>query len=479
MKRLGLVFLLLFFCNFARSEEDLVIGARPQRPPLTADDLNRFKVRLSDRDPEKITKAAEDLARSGDPAALQLLTTLYDNSDAQRRLIAVRAMEQLNVAGQDEVLLKISVGDPFIAIRMAAASALGRSPRAEKNIEQLARVVDGTPANPTTPPLFLHRAVQALARIGGAGPSGRLAGWLTHASPDVSSAAADGLGSIGETAQTSALVKALTSNDPELKPAAADALERISGERYRFDLVRWSEWLKTKEVKKTPPASTASSDSTYDGVELPSLLFTDIVVVFDTTGSMTKIWPQLCNAIDGVLEQMIKQSGSLRMGLVLYRADAPEMSMRYTIKPLALTRNHKLIRDQMDDATFGGGSGGVHLGLDYALKAMPWRAHARKIVILIGDTSPLPAGVQACAQSIREAWEMDRILTTTLYVRSLHGDEHRQTYRLLASSGAGRFFEYNKAESHLVELMTEKVDVKQLDRPEETARKWFLPREKK
>lgn len=477
MKRMGLLFL-LFFCNFAHSEDELVIAPRSQRPPLTADDLTKFRARLAERDLAKVEKAVDELARSGDASALPLLASFYDGSDAQRRLLAVRAIDQLGVAGQDELLLRISVGDPFIAIRMAAASALGRSPRAEKNVEQLARVVDGSPANPTTPPLYQHRAVQALARIGGAAPSGRWAGWLSNPSPEVASAAADGLGSIGDTAHSDALIRALASNDAELKPAAADALERISGERFRFDLVRWSDWLKTKEIKKAPPAPV-SSDSSYDGVELPNALFTDIVVVFDTTGSMTHIWPQLCNAIDAVLEEMIKQSGSLRMGLVLYRADSPEMSMKYTIKPLTLTRNHKRIREQMDDATFGGGSGGVHLGLDYALKAMPWRAHARKIVILIGDTSPLPAGVQACAQSIREAWEMDRILTTTLYVRTLHGDEHRQTYRLLASSGAGRFFEYNKAESHIVELSSEKVDVKQVERPEEIARKWFLPREKK
>jgi len=475
MKRLGLPFLLLI-CHFAWSEEELVIAPRPQRPSLTADDLARYKKRLVDRDLTKVAKAAEELTKTGDPNALQLFATMYDDGDAQRRLLAVRSMDKLNVPGQDEIFLRITVGDPFIAVRMNAADALARSPRALKNIDQLVSVVDAKPGAANNSPVFMHRAVQSLARIGGPVAGARLAGWLTHPSPEVASAAADGLGTIGDTAHSDALFKALTTFDAELKPAAADALERISGEKFRFDLVKWTEWLKHKEVKKAPLVVTSGGDG-YD--DLPGPNYTDIVIVFDTTGSMTHIWPQLCNAIDAVLAQMIRQSSSLRMGLVLYRADAPELSMKYTIKPLTLTRDLKRIRDQMDDATFGGGSGGVHLGLDYALKAMPWRAHARKVVILIGDTSPMIAGVQACAQSIREAWEMDHILTTTLYVRSLHGDEHRQTYRLLAHSGAGRFFEYNKAESHLVELSAEKIDVKNVERPEETARKWFLPRDRK
>lgn len=474
MKRLGTLFLLLF-CAFAWSEDDLVIKPRARKPPLTADDVARFRKSLGDRDLAKVSQAADELARSGDETALQLLANLYDNGDAQRRLLAVRAIDQLNVAGQDDILLRIAVGDPFIAVRLAAATALGKSPNAARNIDRLASVVDSPPTK-NTPPVYMHRAVQAVARIAGPIASGRLVAWLSHPSPEIASAAADGLGSIGETAHSDALYKALTSSDTELKPAAADALERISGEKYRFDLVKWNAWLKNKEVKKSPPGVDTSYGG-YDDLQGPA--YTDIVIVFDTTGSMTHIWPQLCNAIDAVLAQMIKQSSSLRMGLVLYRADAPELSMKYTIKPLTLTRDTKRIREQMDDASFGGGSGGVHLGLDFALKAMPWRAHARKVVILIGDTSPLSAGVQACAQSIREAWEIDRILTTTLYVRTLHGDEHRQTYRLLSTAGAGRFFEYNKAESHLVELSTEKVDVKNVERPEETARKWFLPREKK
>jgi von Willebrand factor type A domain/HEAT repeats len=474
-----LIFALLLTAPALSAEDDaVVIAPRTQKPPLTSDQILRFKSRIAERDIQKIAITADELARSGDPAALPLLCNLYDTGDASRRKIAITAIDQLLVQGRDEVLLRITFGDPFIALRMAAADALARSPHAPQHRERLAKVVLGEPGKPQSP-IFQFRAIQSLARMGGKEAGRRIADWLKDPNPSVAAAAADGLGVLNDSEFAPELVAALANDHPEVKPAVVDALERISGESFRYDLVRWHDWLKNRDAKKAAQPPDSGYEDTYDGVKIPASAATDIIVVFDTTGSMTHIWPQLCNAIDAVLREMIKQSQSLRMGLVLYRADSPEVSMNYTIKPILLTRDHQTIRDKMDEATFGGGSGGVNLGLDYALKAMPWRTHARKIVILIGDTSPRAGGVQAGLQSIREAWEMDRILVTTLYVRTVHGEEHLQTYRLLSSAGAGRFFEYNKAENHLVDLSAGEVDVKKRERPEVTAKKWLSPREKK
>jgi hypothetical protein len=69
-------------------------------------------------------------------------------------------------------------------------------------------------------------------------------------------------------------------------------------------------------------------------------------------------------------------------------------------------------------------------------------------------------------------------LKTTLYAKTTAGEENRQTYRRIAFSGIGRFYEYNKAEQHLVDMSAEKVDVKANELPAETARKWFVPRDK-
>jgi HEAT repeat protein len=466
------------------AEEELVIAPRPQPVPLTAEQLAQFKKAIGDRDSAKAGAAAEQLASYRDPATLPIFLEMYSMGDAQRRLGAVKALGELRLPQTADTLLKIAIGDPFIAIRQAAAAALGHGAWGEKNIAALAELVDGNAKRPPADPIYQFRAMQALTRIGGKKSGDLLAGWTKLPSPMLASAAVDALGSLGEMRYAETLVAMLGSADPEIQPAAADALERLSGQPFRFDLIQWTEWLKTKERRKadatapsrTADADTSPSDDAYEDDGLPSTAATDIVIVFDTTGSMTHIWPLLCNAADAVLQGMIKQSPSLRMGLVLYRADNEARSTKYTIKPVLLTRQYKQIRDEMDDALFGGGSGGVHLGLDYALKTMPWRTHARKVVILIGDTSPPPEGVKLCMQSIREAWELDRILVTTLYVRTVHGEEHRQTYSLLSQSGAGRFYEFNKAWNRLVELSARDINEQGMEKPEDTARKWLTPR---
>jgi hypothetical protein len=101
---------------------------------------------------------------------------------------------------------------------------------------------------------------------------------------------------------------------------------------------------------------------------------------------------------------------------------------------------------------------------------------SRKIIILIGDTSPTEESTRSCMRTIVEAWAMDGILVDTLYVKTLHGAEHFDTYKALAQCGKGRFYEFNKAERHLVDMLAEKIDVKTAETPEETAKKLCSPR---
>ncbi len=73
---------------------------------------------------------------------------------------------------------------------------------------------------------------------------------------------------------------------------------------------------------------------------------------------------------------------------------------------------------------------------------------------------------------------LDGIQINTLYCKTTAGEENRETYRKLAEAGIGRFYEFNKAERHLVEMSAENVVVKNTELPTETARKWLAPRGK-
>jgi hypothetical protein len=192
---------------------------------------------------------------------------------------------------------------------------------------------------------------------------------------------------------------------------------------------------------------------------------------------MMHIWPELSAAIDSVLGAIIKQTRSLRIATIKYRASDERAMSKYLIETKEFSRNHQKMRDDIQDALFGGGSGGLHLGIHHALNGLTWRSQSQKVILIVGDTTPRDTGLKQSIRLIRDASDADQILVSTLYVKTIHGEEHKESYRLQALYGIGRFYEYNKAERHLVDMFKEPIDVKKTELPSETARKLFHPRE--
>lgn len=480
--RIIITALVLFACFPALSGDDAGLEIRPRQNRPTPPDFAALARKLSGADFSEARKAALELAGSHDAKALPPLMNLAMEGDAQRRMLAYRCIGRLNVPGAEDTLFKLALGDIYVSLRLAAAEELARLESADKAAARFIEVLTNEKS-----PLkdFRCRAMQALAHIGGKGAIECLTQWLNAAQPEMSVAAAEGLGLQRDKSVATALIAALGSPDSDLKAAAAEALERLTGEKFRFDVVKWTQWQKENGAAgagKMPalpglsPSDKVLEESYEPPAKYPEADALDIVIVFDTTGSMLHIWPQLSTALDAVLNNLVKQSPSLRMGTVKYRAADPQRTRTYMIKAKPLTRKFDEIRDDVLDATFGGGSGGLQLGLDYAVRAMPWRVKSRKIIILVGDTSPTEESTRSCMRTIAEAWQMDGILVDTLYVRTTHGSEHFDTYRQLALSGKGRFYEYNKAERHLVDMSAEKIDVKFAETPEEIAKKLCSPR---
>ena len=478
---LSLAFLLLGRA-FSVEEDGLVIRPRQERP-VAPPDLQVLAKKLNGADFHEVRKVALDLADSHDAKALPLLLNFSIEGDAQRRMLGVRCIGKLNLPGAEDTLFKLALGDLYVSLRLAAAEELARLESCDKTA---ARFIDVL--NDEKSPLkgFRYRALQALAHIGGKGAVDCLTQFLNHPQSDIAVAAAEGLGMQHDLSVATPLIAVLGSPDPELKAAAAEALERLTGEAFRFDVVKWAQWQKDQAAAKEKPGKTRVAPARLpenvleEGYEPPAKNpdadAVDIMIVFDTTGSMLHIWPQVSTALDAVLQNLVKTTPSLRMGTIKYRAADPEHTQTYMIKAKPLTRKFDEIRDDVLDATFGGGSGGLQLGLDYAVRVMPWRVKSRKIIILVGDTSPTDESTRSCMRTIAEAWQMDGILVDTLYVHTMHGAEHFDTYRLLAAYGKGRFYEFNKAERHLVEMSAEKIDVKVAETPEETAKKLCTPR---
>lgn len=436
---------------------------------------------------EKIQAATEALAATQSPLAAPHLWQLYETGDADRRKLALRALGKLGVADVHGKLFEAALADPLLSIRRAAAEALrdvlGRddaTKRFQDALKPEARVLQ---------PLGRWRCVQSIAHLGGAGALESLIALLDDPDDDVAVAAAEGLGILGDKKAVAALVQRLKTPRAELRPALPDALEQLSGEMYGYNLVQWEEWIQRHaegplEIEARAPQPVPAQPGAEDGYapdyrdpyQKPlGESCIDFVVVFDTTGSLLHIWPEVSSAIDAVMQEMSKTARSLRVGSVRYRADAQTQTLTYLIKPFPLTRDVQKARDSILDATFGGGSGGLHLGIRHAISAFGWRANARKVVLVVGDTTPVEEGLRLCVSTIQEAWAHDRVQFNALYIRSIHGTQHKSTYRLLADVGGGRFYEYNKAWSRLVDLSAEKPDPKRQEMPGETLEKWLTP----
>ena len=467
----------LLACAVAAEEPaDLAIGPRVPENPATESrpEIQSWRAKLSSDNAQEVSVAVEALARAGGAASSAALWELYNRGSAPQRIQAVRAIGQVREKSDAEYLLRVAVGDTFQAVRFAAAEELARMETKEKAVARLLAFTQDP--NPKFIPLLRMRALYSIAHIGGPGALGALKPFLDPKFGEIAMAAAESIGMLNDPAGIELLVAALGKADANLKPAVADALEMLTQQRLRFDLIKWQQYVKEEKEKRAADASDESpseSAATYTLPQpKPNLTPTvDLVVVFDTTGSMVNIWPQVSGVLDALLSEFSKTSKSLRIATVKYRASRIHDMSKYLIEPKPFSRDLQAMRDDILDASFGGGSGGLHLGVRHALAMMTWRSQSKKLVLIVGDTTPRDEGALACLNLIKDASTADDILISTLFVKNTHGEEHRETYKRLALGGKGRFYEYNKAEKHLVDMLAEKIDVKRVELPGETAKK--------
>jgi len=111
----------------------------------------------------------------------------------------------------------------------------------------------------------------------------------------------------------------------------------------------------------------------------------------------------------------------------------------------------------------------------HAISVFQWRASARKAILVVGDVTPVDDGLKLCLQTIYEGRMLDQIFFNTLYIRSGHGEEHRPIYGRMAAVGAGRFYEFDRAEKHLVDWSADKPDPRTFEPHVETLKKWMTP----
>lgn len=124
----------------------------------------------------------------------------------------------------------------------------------------------------------------------------------------------------------------------------------------------------------------------------------DLAFVLDTTGSMGPLLQAAREHMTALLSQLSSEA-NLRVGFVEYRDHPPQDKLLTRIHPFSsdLKQAQKVVAKFKAD----GGGDGPEAVFDGVVEAtqMPWRAHARRIAVLIGDAPP--HGVGASGDSFR------------------------------------------------------------------------------
>ncbi len=175
----------------------------------------------------------------------------------------------------------------------------------------------------------------------------------------------------------------------------------------------------------------------------------DIVIVFDSSGSMQGEIDQVKGKIQRIgtaLRQMIPKT---RIGLCTYRDQGDE----YVVKGQPLTDNLGQIVSFLEKTTAKGGGDkpeAVEEGLRWAIQNNRFRRGARKVILLFGDAPPHEDQKVACKKWASDFRHKQRGVISTVTCRS---DEKLEAFESIAKIGGGESFLTSNERQIMKQLM--------------------------
>lgn len=124
----------------------------------------------------------------------------------------------------------------------------------------------------------------------------------------------------------------------------------------------------------------------------------DMVIAFDTTGSMSSYIDQVKNHVNGLVPQLLKDNPNMRIGIVAFgdycdMRSATDFGRAYQV--LQPTNDEEKIISFVKKAKETGGGDGdefYELVIKKITEETPWREDATKTVLLIADANPHKVG---------------------------------------------------------------------------------------
>jgi hypothetical protein len=121
----------------------------------------------------------------------------------------------------------------------------------------------------------------------------------------------------------------------------------------------------------------------------------DIVITFDSTGSMSGEINQVKDQISRIGTILVKMIPKARISICTYRDEGDE----FVVKGLPLTGDIGEVQYYLNAIEAGGGGDhpeAVHAGLQWAVNNNQFRPQARKVILLFGDAPPHREKLQFC-----------------------------------------------------------------------------------
>jgi hypothetical protein len=143
----------------------------------------------------------------------------------------------------------------------------------------------------------------------------------------------------------------------------------------------------------------------------------EIVIVFDSTGSMGGEIETVKRQVSGIGGTLFKLVPNTKISICTYRDDGDE----YEAKGQKLTSNLTDVRSFLDTIYAGGGGDhpeAVHAGLAWAVKNNDYQSRARKVILLFGDAPPHSDKTSTCVKIAADFRKKQNGIVSTVTCRA-------------------------------------------------------------
>jgi hypothetical protein len=237
----------------------------------------------------------------------------------------------------------------------------------------------------------------------------------------------------------------LDSDTPE--EDVSESLDELT----QIEPLEMSELTSSSEISPSAPESSGGASMEFDalvtgvggsGGDWEGMLQNlqrnglDIVIAFDSTGSMGGEIGQVKGQIEEIGKALVKLVPKARISLCTYRDHGDE----YLVRGIPLTSDIQKVATFLDRVSAADGGDipeAVEEGLRWSIEQNEFRPRARKVILIFGDAPPHPDDLQACLAMASDFAKNKQGVVSTVTCRS--GRLLRE-FRDIADAGRGEAF---------------------------------------